>query len=123
MLAQSEEAEQCLLCRWLDTAHPGALYYAVPNGGLRDKVTAAKLKATGVKAGVPDLVIAEPRGGRPGLYVEMKRRMGGRLSASQRDWIAKLRARGYQAEACAGAEAAMEVIDRYLRGEPWMIQT
>ena len=32
-----------------------SMIYAIPNGGYRDKVTAAKLKAEGVKAGVWDV--------------------------------------------------------------------
>jgi VRR-NUC domain len=35
---------------------PNLLFYHVPNGGLRNKREASKLKAMGVMAGVPDLV-------------------------------------------------------------------
>ena len=98
-------------------AHPGTLFYAVPNGGLRDKRTAAKLKAAGVAPGVPDLAFPVARGGYHGLYVEMKRSKGGRVTSLQREWIAKLRANGYKAEVCSGADAAMAVIERYLREE------
>lgn len=65
--------------------------HAIPNGGYRDKITAGKLKAEGVKRGIPDIflpltmnfpppivqIIGEPlppkRVQFSGLYVEMKR--------------------------------------------------
>ena len=58
------------------------LAHAVPNGGMRDKITAGKLKAEGVKSGVPDVFLPLPRyiigtGGfnskdYKGLYIEFK---------------------------------------------------
>jgi hypothetical protein len=36
---------------------PGAVFWATPNGGARNKVTGAILKATGTKAGIPDLFL------------------------------------------------------------------
>ena len=65
------------------------LLHAIPNGGKRDKVTAAKLKAEGVKAGIPDIFLPVPKAvllnPQPayrlepetryycGLYIELKR--------------------------------------------------
>ena len=34
--------------------------FAIPNGGLRNKVTASRLKAEGVKSGVPDVFVPIP---------------------------------------------------------------
>ena len=53
----SEAAEQERLCEWLNAKN--VAYFAVPNGGLRMKRTAASLKRQGVKAGVPDLLIID----------------------------------------------------------------
>jgi hypothetical protein len=111
----SENEEQRRLIQWFKAAHPNTLFYAVPNGGRRDLVTAAKLKATGVKPGVPDLVVPVPKNGYHGLYIELKRVKGGQLSQYQNDWITKLKANGYKAEVCAGADAAMAVINAYLQ--------
>ena len=113
--APSEEMEQRALTAWLSARFPTVLFYAVPNGGWRSKATAGKLKATGVKPGVPDLVIAEPRSGHHGLYIELKRAKGGQLSPFQKEWLAALKARGYRAEVCAGADAAQAVITEYLK--------
>ena len=44
--------------------------YHVPNGGKRDKATAAVLKRQGVKAGVPDIMLPAARAGYHGLYIE-----------------------------------------------------
>lgn len=103
--------------------------FAIPNGGLRDKITAGNLKREGVKAGVPDIFLPIPRGGYHGLFVEMKRRetrKAGRRKASvvdraagstshvQDDWIARLRARGYGAASAIGYEAARDLIRQYL---------
>jgi len=53
--------------------------FAVPNGGRRDKVTAGKLKAEGVVAGVADLLLLVPSGCFHGLAIEMKTRTGGNV--------------------------------------------
>lgn len=37
------------------------LLFAIPDGGRRDAVTGAHLKAEGVRAGVPDMFLAVPR--------------------------------------------------------------
>lgn len=55
-----EHTLQCAVARFLDLALgplPDCLWFAVPNGGHRNKLTAAKLKAEGVKPGVADIII------------------------------------------------------------------
>lgn len=71
----SEAQEQCKLIKWADKCvqmkiHPElSMLYAVPNGGRRDKAEAAHLKRQGVRAGVPDLCLAVPKGKYHGLYI------------------------------------------------------
>lgn len=89
-------------------------FHAIPNGGHRHKKTAARLKAEGVKAGVPDLFVAEPRGAFHGLYLEMKRRAGGRASPAQVERVRELRTRGYAALFCRGADEAWAAVELYL---------
>ena len=48
------------------------LAFAIGNGGKRDKVTAARMKAEGVKAGVWDIFLPVPAGEWCGLFIEMK---------------------------------------------------
>jgi hypothetical protein len=114
-LCPTEDAEQRHLVNLLARVRPDVLFFSVPNGGWRNKVTAAKLKATGVRPGVPDLVIPEPRRGYHGLFIELKRSKGGQVSQYQKQWLASLRAKGYKAEVCAGADAAWDVITEYLK--------
>ena len=53
-------------------ARPGVIYFHVPNGELRDKRAAAKLKAMGVLPGVADLVFVWDDDGLRNLYLELK---------------------------------------------------
>lgn len=120
-----EAEEQKALMRWaaqfewLDARL--ALLFHVPNGGMRDVRVAKKLKAEGVKRGVPDVflpVIGPPGMGLDmcdhGLFIELKRLKGGALSPEQRWWIDRLRAQGYRVEVCKGWLAAALVIAEHL---------
>mgnify|MGYP000303687885 CR=1 FL=1 len=91
--------------------------YAIPNGGYRHKATAARLKAEGVKSGVPDICLPIPRGIYPGLYIEMKRPKKGRLSENQKRWRAVLCRNGYRVERCDGWQQAVAVLLNYLNLE------
>jgi hypothetical protein len=57
--------------------------HAIPNGGYRDPVTAARMKAEGVKSGVADIFLPVARGGVHGLYIEMKKPGSGKQSKEQ----------------------------------------
>lgn len=92
-----------------------ALLHAIPNGGQRHVAVAAKLKAEGVKAGIPDLFLPVPRGNAHGLYIELKAK-GGNVSDSQRKMLAALAAQGYACLVCYGWEPAWEEIQKYLAG-------
>lgn len=94
---RSEHQEQTELVTRVRAFYPGEIIAAVPNGGLRDPRVAAALKAEGVLAGFPDLVLMAPRGSAPlyhGCVVEMKT-VGGRCSKDQVRVLAALRRRGY----------------------------
>lgn len=89
------------------------MLYAVPNGGDRNKAVAGKMKAEGVKSGVPDYCLPVARGGFHGLYIELKS-LTGYASAEQKNWIEALRTEGYRAEVCRGWEQAWAVLREYL---------
>jgi len=93
------------------------LLYHVPNGGSRRKSEAGRFKAEGVKAGVPDICLPVARNGLHGLYIELKRKKGGRTSKEQEQWIRWLDGQGYLAVVCKGWEEAANLIERYLRNE------
>ena len=116
----TEEEEQRLLFSWahymMGTLPELALLFHIPNGGRRSAAEAGRFKAMGVKAGVPDLFLPVPKGGYSGLFIELKRKNGGTLSDTQRDWLDDLAVRGFRAVMCHGWEAARDVLLDYLRG-------
>ncbi|MEA5151993.1 MAG: VRR-NUC domain-containing protein [Oscillospiraceae bacterium] len=115
-----EGEEQATLFSW---AHMrGYLYpelelmFHIPNGGKRGKAEAARFRAEGVKAGVPDICLPVARGGYNGLFIELKRCTGGRVSSDQSIWIDRLETEGYRALVCHGWQEAAQAIEDYLRG-------
>lgn len=120
MPCPSESAEQQCLFRWAAVMRARlpelALMYHVPNEGKRSMATGGRLRAEGLKKGVPDICLPVPRGNWHGLYIELKRQRGGRTSPEQCEWIDALNAQGYRACVCRGWEAAAREIEKYLRG-------
>ena len=117
----SEEQEQAAVFQWcvlMERQFPElALLFHVPNGGIRSKTEAVRFKRTGVKAGVPDLFLPVARGGAHGLWIEMKRKKGGRLSDEQKAWLDALEKEHYVTVVAHGAEEACDAIVKYLEGE------
>ena len=115
----TESVEQKLLFRWTRfyvSKYPElALLYHIPNGGSRRKSEAGRFKAEGVKAGVPDLFLPAARGNFHGLYIEMKRKAGGRVSADQKVLIDALSKQGYAVRVCLGWEDAARTLEEYLQ--------
>jgi hypothetical protein len=114
----TEAQEQAALFQWIAykaKQYPELQYcYHIPNGGSRNPIEARHLKEQGVKPGIPDLFLPCARGGWHGLYIEMKRRKGGRLSDEQAAMLEALREQGYCAWVCKGANDAIELITEYL---------
>ena len=121
MSRRNEEHQlQVALFKWAKYAsawHPGLkLMFAIPNGGARDAITGAMLKAEGVKAGVPDIFLPLSAGGFHGLFIELKTARG-HPTPEQREWLMRLRHRGYAAVLCRGLDAAIDTITRYVAGQ------
>ncbi len=117
----TEDEEQIALFGWAGLAagaHPELrLLFHIPNGGSRGKAEAGRFRAMGVKSGVPDLFLPVARGPWHGLFVELKRTKGGRVSREQAAWIRELEAQGYCAVVAYGWEQARAEIEEYLRRE------
>jgi hypothetical protein len=115
----TEAHEQRTLVQWATLAaveEPRLrLLMMIPNGAARPGTRGA-LVAQGLRSGVPDLFLATPVPPYGGLWLELKRRSGGRVTPEQREWIARLRAAGYRAEVCRGWEEARHCILDYLAG-------
>ena len=98
---QDEEALHRAVVRYLQWALPAdATFYHPANGGLRSKVTAARMVALGVRAGIPDLAIVWK--GRA-LFIELKAPRG-QLSAHQKQMINKLIYCGAEVMCCRSVE-------------------
>ena len=69
----------------------------------------------GLSPGFPDLFLFVPVAPFSGLAIEMKTSIG-KVSDAQEWWIERLQEQGYDARVCRGAEQAIDVILRYLRG-------
>lgn len=89
------------------------MMFAIPNGGLRNKITAANLKAEGVRAHVPDILLPAARGPWHGLFIEMKKD-GGRVDPGQATYLMSLRDLGYGACVCVGWQEAVATLTLYL---------
>ena len=114
----TEEQEQAYIFQWAEImafqVPELELLHHIPNGGMRSKAEAVRFKRTGVKAGVPDLCLPVARKGYHGLYIELKRQKGGKLSEDQKKWLDDLFAQGYLAVRCDGADEAIGILSNYL---------
>ena len=119
VIVPTEHEEQVALFQWAE-ANEGAvpelaLLFAVPNGGYRPMATAAMLREEGVKAGVPDVFLPCRRQRYGGLAIELKRSdHSNHATPAQQEWIERLRAHGYKAVVCYGAQEAIDTIKAYL---------
>ena len=114
---KAETYEQIDFVAMVKSFYPDVVIHSIPNGNKRMPTHGAVLKKEGLLAGVPDLFIAEARGGYHGLYIEMKRRLGGKTSVRQELLLERLRSRGYKAEVCNGAKKAWVVFESYILQE------
>lgn len=115
-LADDEHEEQKAVVSWAEGNEEFPeleMLYAIPNAGKRTKRTRGRLKAEGMKAGVPDLCLPVPVAGYHGLYIEMKAATGS-VRKEQKWWHDRLRRKGYYVEVCYGREQAKEAITNYL---------
>lgn len=76
---KTEDQIQAEIYKWFHNKYctklnnPSFCIFAVPNGGLRTKHEAMKLKATGTVAGVSDLIVLKPN---KAIFVEVKTDIG-----------------------------------------------
>ena len=106
----TEHDEQCGVVSWFRHQFPRVLIFAIPNGEKRSLSVAKRLKAEGVKRGIPDLYIPEWN-----LWVEMKRRKGGVLSKDQKNVIGYLESIGHTVIVGRGAADASAQILAFVK--------
>jgi hypothetical protein len=99
----------------------GHYLFAIPNGGKRNKLEAARMKGLGVRAGIADLMLALPLNGYAGLFIEMKAPNTGkskpRMSDAQIDKSWTFANVGYAVCCCYGWLEAQKAICDYLNNQ------
>lgn len=85
---------------------------AVPNGGMRNAIVGAKLKAEGVLAGVADLLLLEANWEYRGLAIEFKTEEG-RQSKAQEEWQRYITGRGWEYVIVRSIDQFIKVVNDY----------
>jgi hypothetical protein len=111
----SEDGHQAALFCWAASSGISELkwLFHIPNGGSRHIAEASKLKAMGVKAGVPDIMLAITRANFAGLFIELKKPKG-IISDQQHDWLEHLTCQRYATRVCFGWIEARDCLLEYL---------
>lgn len=129
-LTPLEHEEQVEVVKWITAQNEIAalmktrgltpvLFSAIANGHYQQSIKQQrKLKAEGMNSGVPDLLFIVPPerskvGKRLMIWIEMKRRQGATVSASQQEWIEAIEAMdggNIGAFVCYGADEAISVL-------------
>lgn len=129
-LSGSEDGSQKALFCWAALSGIQELkwLFHIPNGGSRHIAEASKLKAMGVKSGVPDIFLPiktqrwRVGANFNGLWIELKKpgRVGG-VSDEQTDWMILLSSQQFQCKVCYGWEQARDAILWYLNNDAQVV--
>lgn len=110
-----EQRLQIGVLRWVDATFPEIAHLVMASaGGVRTSMSqAVKMKSMGYRKGTPDIFVAVPKGGRHGLFLELKA-IGGKASPEQKIMLANLQAQGYAAAVVVGFEQVKATLTAYL---------
>lgn len=114
MALGSEQLEQIKVFDWLRFHGFDKFSFHVANERRSTMQAGALLKRMGVTAGVADIAIMKPSGQFHGLFIELKAEKG-RATPKQIEFLNCMRANGYDAAVCYGADSAIEHIKSYLQ--------
>jgi hypothetical protein len=114
---QIEHDHQAAFFAWLrlhERQHPELKrFFAIPNGGHRERGVAIKMFLEGVRRGVPDTFLPLPRHGKSGFWIEFKAGSN-QLTPDQVEWKAKLELEGHEVHVCREWTEAAELTIAYL---------
>ncbi len=128
-MKHSEDKLQAACVRWFRLQYPDVVIFSIPNGGQRNAVTGALMKATGTLAGVADLFVM--KAGRinhieiteegkyfdyddyNGLFIEMKSGKNGQTEA-QKLFQQQAEQAGYKYAVCRSFDEFEKVVNKYL---------
>lgn len=121
----SETRIQHTCVEWFRSTFPKVanLLFAIPNGGLRTPKSGAMRKYEGVIAGVSDLILLFPRGGKSSLCIEMKTphikgKSAGKQRPAQEEWQKLIESHGSVYVVCHGLIEFIECVCDYLKADP-----
>lgn len=90
--------------------HPQlASFFAVPNGGFRNKKTASILKGDGLMPGIPDTLCLHPAKTYAGIAIEFKVKYN-KPSQHQVAWLNRLATNGFYCAVCWSQRDAMKLV-------------
>lgn len=121
----SETKIQHICVEWFRQTFPTVanLLFAIPNGGTRSKKSASMRKYEGAVAGVSDLILLFPSGGKSALCIEMKKpkqkgRSAGTQSTEQKKWQALVTTYGGVYGICHRLCEFIRLVCSYLKANP-----
>lgn len=128
----TETQEQIALVKWASLTNlpgndkkVGDYLFHIPNQGKRSLRLGYEFTKLGLKKGIPDLMFAYPVYGeddagnqqimKAGLFIEMKRRIGSKVSKEQKEFMGLMESVGYSCVVAYGWEHGRDAILEYLR--------
>lgn len=108
------QKEYFSILKFSENKHPVIPYiFCIPNGGARHIKVAMKMKAEGVKRGVPDIFIPYVVNGYGGAWIETKTDTGV-MSQHQKDYKKFLESQ-YKHYLCRSVSEMIEATENYLQ--------
>ena len=121
----SETKIQHTCVGWFRTTFPhvAGLLFAIPNGGARTRTSGFLRQYEGAIAGIADLILLFPCGGKCSLCIEMKTprtkgKSAGRQSPEQKEWQKLIENNGSVYVVCHGLIEFIRSVCDYLKADP-----
>lgn len=105
----TEAEQQAAFVEWFRLKYPKLTLYHTPNGELRNKSVARKLKKMGVLPGVFDLHLLDHH-----LFIEFKADNKGKLSEAQQKFGERAQQTGHSTLIVYGIDDAMTKVDNFI---------
>lgn len=115
-----EQDDQRALITWFKLQFPKELLFAIPNQLVRSDCQAFMMAKEGLVSGLPDLMLACPKKGYCGMFLELKKmaipgEARGRITKRQETILEHLNSRRYLGMICYGFDEAREAVLNYMR--------
>lgn len=109
-----EDDLQKATAKFLDMT--GLLWCHVANERKTSPAAGARLKAKGVKSGVPDVMIFKAVLSYVGLAIELKIKPN-KVSENQKKWLETLERNEWAVKVCYSIEEVMDTVEKYIKDE------